>query len=97
MATLTLSPLAALGAYALRPHRRQEYLRSFEVQEYKKPEFEVPYPPTRPNILKVKTIQGHQRRYYFGAPVSVATVKYSIFAPAISSLTGAILWGDEEV
>ncbi len=52
---------------------------SFRVEEYKKPEFEVKVEgPARPVRLGKKIEATIQARYYFGAPVSRAKVKYKV-------------------
>jgi hypothetical protein len=96
--TLTLGPLAALGAYGITAHigDKQVY-GSFEVQEYKKPEFEVAVSTDKARYLQGETIQGTiNARYYFGAPVSGGHVKYSIFRSGYQFPYWRILWGDEE-
>jgi uncharacterized protein YfaS (alpha-2-macroglobulin family)/tetratricopeptide (TPR) repeat protein len=78
---------APLGQYSLAVYWGKDDANSggggFRVEEYKKPEFEVKVvPPTDPD-------QGYPRlgepltirisaRYYFGAPVATAKVKYTI-------------------
>jgi uncharacterized protein YfaS (alpha-2-macroglobulin family)/tetratricopeptide (TPR) repeat protein len=52
---------------------------SFRVEEYKKPEFEVTVDaPTEPVMLGEKIKATINARYYFGAPVTNAKVKYKI-------------------
>jgi uncharacterized protein YfaS (alpha-2-macroglobulin family) len=52
---------------------------SFRVEEYKKPEFEVKIDsPTEPVKLGDKIPVTIDARYYFGAPVTHATVKYTV-------------------
>ncbi len=51
----------------------------FRVEEYKKPEFEVTVEaPTKPVMLGEKITAKVAARYYFGAPVTEARVKYKI-------------------
>ena len=53
---------------------------NFEVQEYKKPEYEVHVTPQSRRILQgQKTQVTIDSRYYFGEPVAGAKVKYSIY------------------
>ncbi|MBE7157744.1 MAG: alpha-2-macroglobulin, partial [Rhodospirillales bacterium] len=53
---------------------------SFNVQEYKKPEYEVrATPQTRRLLQGATTPVTVDARYYFGEPVANATVHYSIF------------------
>lgn len=51
----------------------------FRVEEYKKPEFEVTVSaPTEPVMLGEKVAATITAKYYFGAPVTQAKVKYKI-------------------
>jgi hypothetical protein len=97
--TLTLSPLAPLGTYGITAHLpgNKQIYGFFEVQEYKKPEFEVAVSTDKARYLQGETIQGTiSARYYFGAPVSGGNVKYSIFRSGYEFPYWRILWGDEE-
>ncbi len=52
---------------------------SFRVEEYKKPEFEVKVSaPDKPVMLGEKITAKIEAKYYFGAPVTEAKVKYKI-------------------
>ncbi|MBU0566426.1 alpha-2-macroglobulin, partial [bacterium] len=52
---------------------------SFRVEEYKKPEFEVEIAaPDEPVMLGEKITATIKAKYYFGAPVTKATVKYKV-------------------
>ncbi|HEV3006074.1 MAG TPA: alpha-2-macroglobulin family protein, partial [Pirellulales bacterium] len=56
---------------------------SFRVEEYKKPEFEVKVDaPTEPVMLGEKVAATIEARYYFGAPVAKARVKYKVLRTA---------------
>lgn len=69
---------APLGVYhlALKDRGGQS---SFRVEEYKKPEFEVTVEaPQDPVQLGEKIVATIQSKYYFGAPVVKAKVKYKI-------------------
>jgi uncharacterized protein YfaS (alpha-2-macroglobulin family) len=96
--TLTLSPLAALGTYGITAHIGDKNMYgAFEVQEYKKPEFEVAVSTDKARYLQGDTIQGTiSARYYFGAPVSGGHVKYSVYRSGYQFPYWFILWGDEE-
>ncbi len=51
----------------------------FRVEEYKKPEFEVSIKaPTEPVMLGEKITAQIEAKYYFGSPVTKATVKYKV-------------------
>ncbi len=53
---------------------------NFEVEEYKKPEYEVRVTPAKPRVLEGETVQAViDARYYFGEPVNGAKVKYSVY------------------
>jgi hypothetical protein len=95
---LTLSPLAALGMYGITAHIGDKNIYgTFEVQEYKKPEFEVAVSADKSRYLQGEAIQATiSARYYFGAPVSNGKVKYSLFRSGYQFPYWRILWGDEE-
>ena len=68
---------AALGSYSLNVVGHQAV--GFRVEEYKKPEFEVTIDaPEIPVQLGEKFAATINARYYFGAPVTNATVKYKV-------------------
>lgn len=53
---------------------------NFEVEEYKKPEYEVKVKPSQKRFLQGTPIQAEiEARYYFGEPVAAATVKYVVY------------------
>lgn len=59
---------------------------NFRVEEYKKPEFEVKVnAPTEPVKLGDKVSATIDVRYYFGAPVTSAVVKYKVMRESHSS------------
>jgi uncharacterized protein YfaS (alpha-2-macroglobulin family) len=78
---LPLAKDAGLGSYAIEVRIGESTASgSFEVQEYKKPEYEVHVTPATRRILQgQKTQVTIDSKYYFGEPVAGATVKYSIF------------------
>ncbi|MDX1944097.1 MAG: MG2 domain-containing protein [Pirellulaceae bacterium] len=58
---------------------------TFRVEEYKKPEFEVSVSaPTEPVMLGEKITAKVTAKYYFGSPVTKATVKYKILRTSYS-------------
>ncbi len=73
---------AALGMYYVHlphPPNRVAGGGRFRVEEYKKPEFEVTVEaPAEPVMLGEKITAKIQARYYFGAPVTHAKVKYKV-------------------
>jgi len=76
-----LSASAALGYYSIEGRLGEAYIMngSFEVEEYKKPEYEVRVAPAKTRVLQGETVRAViDSRYYFGEPVSGATVKYSV-------------------
>ncbi|MEZ6110335.1 MAG: MG2 domain-containing protein [Pirellulaceae bacterium] len=81
---LSLPADATLGMYnisALIDHNGQRYGGNvtFRVEEYKKPEFEVTVDaPSEPVMLGEKITAKIKAKYYFGAPVVNATVKYKV-------------------
>jgi uncharacterized protein YfaS (alpha-2-macroglobulin family) len=77
-------PLArggTLGSYFIQVRAGEsEMAGNFEVEEYKKPEYEVRVTPAKPHVLEgdsVRTVI--DARYYFGEPVNGAKVKYSVY------------------
>jgi alpha-2-macroglobulin len=94
---LTLAPLAALGTYGITAHIGDKNVYgSFEVQEYKKPEYEVTVSTDKSRYLEGEPIQATiTGRYYFGAPVSGGSVKYSIYRSGYEFPYWRILWGDD--
>ena len=68
---------AALGQYYIFITGRSG--GHFRVEEYKKPEFEVQVDaPTEPVMLGETITATIRAKYYFGAPVTKATVKYKV-------------------
>jgi len=75
---------ATLGVYSL--HIPGHGGGNFRVEEYKKPEFEVKIEaPTEPVMLGEKITARIEAKYYFGAPVTEATVKYKILRSSHSA------------
>ncbi|MBI1904468.1 MAG: alpha-2-macroglobulin [Planctomycetia bacterium] len=70
-----------LGVYSVQVFQGQNGLGggSFRVEEYKKPEFEVTIEaPKEPVMLGEKIAAEIKSKYYFGAPVTKAKVKYKV-------------------
>lgn len=76
-AQLTLPVSAALGYYRVRVATgEQEAVGGFEVQEYRKPEYEVSVTPATRLARQGQTVEVTvNARYYFGQPVKGAAVK----------------------
>ncbi len=69
---------ATLGSYGLTQPNSWGGV-GFRVEEYKKPEFEVKVDaPTEPVMLGEKVPAKITAKYYFGAPVTAAKVKYKV-------------------
>jgi uncharacterized protein YfaS (alpha-2-macroglobulin family) len=77
----TLDRTAALGHYYVQVTPGQGTMTgNFEVQEYKKPEYEVHVTAEKPRVLQGEKITATiDSRYYFGEPVSGAKVEYSVY------------------
>jgi alpha-2-macroglobulin len=78
----TLTPSSALGSYSINVRSGEDsYMNgSFEVEEYKKPEYEVRVTATKQRILEGEQAQAViDSRYYFGEPVAGAKVKYAVY------------------
>ncbi len=71
------------GAYQLTftyPDGNKSY-NSFEVAQYRKPEYEVVIKPTQARVIAGQKITAQiKATYYFGAPVANARIKYSVYA-----------------
>ncbi len=78
---LALTKASALGNYYVEVRSGEGQVNgSFEVQEYKKPDYEVRVTPSKPRVLQGESVQAAiDARYYFGEPVNNAKVKYSIY------------------
>ena len=75
---IELSKDAALGVYRVQIKNRG-YAGTFRVEEYKKPEYEVKVEaPTDPVMLGEKIKAKLSARYYFGAPVAKAKIKFKV-------------------
>jgi len=79
---LELAEDAALGVYQVHLKESPRQILgggSFRVEEYKKPEFEVTIDaPSEPVMLGEKITATVKAKYYFGSPVTQATVKYKV-------------------
>ncbi|HEY0981429.1 alpha-2-macroglobulin family protein [Schlesneria sp.] len=70
---------AMLGTYQLVVQNEFNQGGSFRVEEYKKPEYEVKIDaPTEPIALGEKITATIKAKYFFGAPVTKAKVKYKV-------------------
>ncbi len=78
---LTLPAGAALGNYTIEIRDSDSVANGvFEVQEYKKPEYEVRVTPAKARVLEGESMQAVvDARYYFGEPVSGAKVEYAVY------------------
>ncbi|MGD2036939.1 MAG: MG2 domain-containing protein, partial [Desulfobacterales bacterium] len=78
---------AALGVYRISHDHSSVYGgQTFRVEEYKKPEFEVTVEaPAEPVMLGEKIAAKIKAAYYFGSPVTAATVKYKVLRRAHDS------------
>ena len=76
-----LTKSASLGNYYVEVRSGENRVSgNFEVQEYKKPDYEVRVTPAKPRVLEGESVQATiDARYYFGEPVNNAKVKYSIY------------------
>jgi uncharacterized protein YfaS (alpha-2-macroglobulin family) len=76
-----LGPAAALGNYYISVKSGEDQAGgNFEVEEYKKPEYEVRVTPSKTRVLQGESVQAAiDSRYYFGEPVSGAKVQYSVY------------------
>jgi uncharacterized protein YfaS (alpha-2-macroglobulin family) len=79
-AEFPVPPTAALGHYTLRiASGDQQASGSFEVQEYRRPEFEVIVTPAARFVVQGEDVVATvQARYYFGQPVANGRVRYVV-------------------
>ncbi|MDP6545580.1 MAG: MG2 domain-containing protein [Phycisphaerae bacterium] len=78
---LKLKDDATLGMYSIQIRQGNRYFGGgrFRVEEYKKPEFQVTIEaPKEPVQLGEKVTATVEAKYYFGAPVTDAKVKYKV-------------------
>ena len=80
---LTLDAAAALGYYSIsisgKGTSRYGMAGGFQVEEYKKPEYEVRVTPDKPRVLQGDKITATiEAKYFFGEPVTGAQVKYVV-------------------
>lgn len=78
--SVTVPDTASLGAYTVRLNSEDHQATgSFEVQEYRRPEFEVTVTPAqRFAVQGTEAVVRVQARYYFGQPVANGRVRYSV-------------------
>ena len=78
---LTLAKGATLGNYFIQVKSGDNFMSgNFEVEEYKKPEYEVRVTPAQGRVLEgAKVPVKINARYYFGEPVNGAKVTYSVY------------------
>ena len=93
--TFHIDDEAALGDWTLLVENGAvTAVQDFEVQEYRKPEFELQVRSDASQVVQGEdvrvTVQG---RYYFGAPLDGATVYYTVYEAAFSPWRD-FGWGD---
>ena len=78
---VTLAANVSLGYYSIRLGDGDDRANgSFQVQEYRKPEYQVRVSPAKPRVLQGEPNQVViDARYFFGEPVANALVKYRIY------------------
>jgi uncharacterized protein YfaS (alpha-2-macroglobulin family) len=76
----TLPKDTPLGTYWVNMHIGERQVGgSFEVQEYKKPEYEVRVTPAKPRVLQGDDVSiTLDAKYFFGEPVAGAKVEYVV-------------------
>jgi uncharacterized protein YfaS (alpha-2-macroglobulin family) len=75
-----LPPAAALGYYGVEIHAGEGSANGgFNVEEYKKPEYEVKVTPSKKRVVQGEPLQAViEAKYYYGEPVANAKVKYAV-------------------
>ena len=76
----TLPPAAALGYYGIEVRAGEAQMNGgFQVEEYKKPEYEVRVTPEKRRALQTEPVAAAiEARYYYGEPVAQAKVTYVV-------------------
>jgi uncharacterized protein YfaS (alpha-2-macroglobulin family) len=94
-AEVPLGAGVALGEYSIAVlHGEETATGSFEVQEYRKPEFEVRVSPASRFTVQGGTVQATvDARYYFGQPVANGRVTYTAHKQPYYS---PLRWSDDE-
>jgi uncharacterized protein YfaS (alpha-2-macroglobulin family) len=91
---------AALGYYSISISGKESQYGmhgGFQVEEYKKPEYEVRVIPDKPRVLEGETATATiEAKYYFGEPVAGAQVKYVVHRSTYWSPFFEYEGGDEE-
>ncbi|MDH4064479.1 MAG: MG2 domain-containing protein, partial [Acidobacteriota bacterium] len=79
-ASFTLPETAGLGTYTLRVNSGDlQTLAAFEVQEYRKPDFEVLVTPAARFVIQGRdAVVSVQARYYFGQPVANGRIHWVV-------------------
>jgi uncharacterized protein YfaS (alpha-2-macroglobulin family) len=86
---LVLASDADLGYYQISMAEMNS--GGFQVQEYRKPDYQVMVQTDKPRVLEGNKIQATiDSRYFFGEPVANAKVKYRVYHSA------HYWWGDEQ-
>jgi alpha-2-macroglobulin len=95
LATFPVPAGAALGYYSVRIGSEDlEANGHFEVQEYRKPDFEVVVRPAERFVVQGgKAVAKVTARYYFGQPVANALVKYVVHRQPYYS---PLRWSDDD-
>ena len=90
----TVPVTAALGYYTIRVHSEDdEAFGHFEVQEYRRPEFEVKVTSSDRFVVQGgRTTATIEAKYYFGQPVAGGRVKYVL---SRGYYTSPLRWTDE--
>jgi uncharacterized protein YfaS (alpha-2-macroglobulin family) len=83
--SFSLGDEAALGMYSIQAtypgHPDQTFGASFQVAEYRKPEYQVTVDTDKPEYVQGDKIKvSSQATYYFGGPVANAKVHYSVLS-----------------
>jgi alpha-2-macroglobulin len=94
LASFPLTQGVALGHYGVRVASEDDEANGgFEVQEYRKPEFEVTVTPAARFVIQGGTaVATVNARYYFGQPVANGTVRYVVHRQPYYS---PLRWSDD--
>ncbi len=97
--SIKLESEAHLGEYSIRVGRTAETLFGsgrFYVEQYRKPEFKIDISPARPYFINGDTAEFRvDAKYFFGAPLKGALVKYRFYESRLRD-TDTTYWWEED-
>lgn len=109
-ASVVIPADGALGSYVVRvAHEDRQATGAFDVQEYRKPEFEVSVTSPERFVVQGQDVEARiSARFYFGQPVAGARVRYVVYRapyyspyrwvdPSDEPESGGYFWAGDQV